>query len=146
LSQQLSQHDGPAAPAGNLFDELPVGTILDVPPPPPPPVAVIVLTFPTVGRIDCWHLVEAQVETWQALYPGLDVVAEARQALAWVLASPDRRKTSKGMERYLVNWLNRSVDRGGQRSLGFAGSPKTAGNKAAMVEFLRRRGHAVDES
>ena len=39
-----------------------------------------------------------------------DVVAEIRRAYEWILANPDRRKTAKGMRRFLFNWLSRAVD------------------------------------
>ena len=74
-----------------------------------------VLTFETVGTGDrTWPLTERQVETWQEAYPGLDVLPECRQALAWLEANPTRRKTAKGMARFLVGWLNRAQDRGGR--------------------------------
>jgi len=108
-------------------------------------VSAVVLTFPTVGKAQTWELREQQVSTWQTLFPNLDVLAECRKALAWVVANGRSRKTPAGMERYLVNWLNRSTDRGrGGGPTVIAGSLKTAGNKAAMDEILRRRGHVLD--
>jgi hypothetical protein len=75
------------------------------------------LTFPTIGPDREWVLTETQVAEWAELYPGLDVKAEARKALAWVGATPGRRKTAKGMSRFLVGWLSRAVDSGrGQRT------------------------------
>lgn len=72
-----------------------------------------VLEFPTVGLHGVvWGLTKTQITEWQALFPSLDVLAEARAALAWVQANPGRRKTSKGMLRFLVGWLTRSCDRG----------------------------------
>lgn len=56
-----------------------------------------------------WHLTAAQIAQWKALYPGLDVEAECRKALAWV--QTNNRKTARGMPRFLVGWLNRANDR-----------------------------------
>lgn len=127
-----------AAVTPSLFDALDVPEV-----PMPAPLAVVVLKFPTVGTGGAiWELREDQVAAWQALYPGLDVLGQVRQALAWIMASPDRRKTTGGMGKFLVNWLNRSVDR---PRLAGAVAPKTAGNKAGIEEFLRRRlTHGVD--
>jgi hypothetical protein len=113
---------------------------------PSPDASPVVLTFPVVGKGSGeWQLRDALVATWQALYPNLDVLAEARQALAWIHADKARRKTGGGMERFLVAWLNRSVDSSRARGPTMVtGSLKTAGNKAALQEFLRRRGHVVD--
>jgi len=70
----------------------------------------VVLEFPTFGDSRRWALTKAQVEEWRTLYPALNLLAECRQALAWIQASPDRRKTARGMKRFLVGWLNRSVN------------------------------------
>lgn len=70
-----------------------------------------VLMFPVVGAGEKhWPLREAQVAEWVEAYPGTDVLAECRRALAWVNASPAKRKTAGGMRRFLVGWLNRGVD------------------------------------
>lgn len=106
-----------------------------------PPASPIVLAFPTIGTGgSSWELREDQLAEWQALYPDLDVRGEARQALAWVQANQARRKTANGMTRYLVSWLNRAVDHARTRGPAMiTGSLKTAGNQAAIQEFLRRR-------
>lgn len=71
------------------------------------------LAFPTHGKPKVWGLTSEQLADWTGLYPNLDVLAECREALAWVLANPGRAKTASGMPRFLVNWFNRSVDRRG---------------------------------
>jgi hypothetical protein len=74
------------------------------------------LEFPTVGKGgSAYQLSEAQVAEWAGLFPTIDVKAETRKALAWVLARPNRRKTAGGMPGFLVGWLNRATD-GGVRS------------------------------
>lgn len=71
------------------------------------------LTFPTAGKPETWHLRHPQVAEWQALYEGLDVLSECRKALAWVLSLQGRKKTAGGMPKFLVGWLNRATDRRG---------------------------------
>lgn len=74
----------------------------------------VLLLFPTIGANGTeWRLRRAQVEEWQGLFPTVDVLSECRAALAWIKASPERRKTVKGMPRFLVAWFTRSVDRRG---------------------------------
>lgn len=104
----------------------------------PPAAGPSLFAFPTIGPITEWPLSEAQVAEWAALYPGLDIIAEARQALAWVKASGTHRKTARGMPQFLVNWFNRSVSRGGNRRHGSnLVSDKTAQNIAGDEEALR---------
>lgn len=76
-----------------------------------------VMMFSVVGGSDPeWALTEGQIGIWSHLFPDLDVLAECRKALAWVAADKSRRKTARGMEKFLVRWLTRATDNGGGRS------------------------------
>lgn len=78
----------------------------------PDDTSPIAMVFPTVGADGSeWRLRTKQVEEWQGLFPALDVLDEARKALAWVGAHLDRRKTRRGMPKFLVGWFTRSNDR-----------------------------------
>lgn len=66
-----------------------------------------VLVFPTSGTIRQWRLTQYQVSRWVELFPGVEVLAECRKALAWVEATPSKRKTVGGMPRFLAGWLGR---------------------------------------
>jgi uncharacterized protein YdaU (DUF1376 family) len=79
------------------------------------------LTFPTIGAHGAsWYLRETQATEWRSLFPAVDVLGEARKALAWLQANPTKRKTAKGMPRFLVAWLTRCVDRGGNSTAAVA--------------------------
>lgn len=78
--------------------------------PGPDPEPESLLSFPCDGNPGVWNLIESQVSEWSKLFPSLDILAECRKALAWSSASPDRRKTSRGMKRFLVSWLTRATD------------------------------------
>jgi len=71
----------------------------------------VVITFPTDGEVPHWHLRQAKVDRLTELFPKLDVMAEARKALAWVEANPDNRKTAGGMDRFFTGWLTRASDK-----------------------------------
>ena len=45
---------------------------------------------------------------WCTVYGDSLVRREANLARAWLLANPRRRKTVRGMDRFLVNWFNRA--------------------------------------
>jgi hypothetical protein len=86
-------------------------------PPPDPQEDPEVIGFPCAGE-PCWfQLRRSQVSAWAALYVGLDIEAECRKAAAWIDADTKRRKTAKGMKRFLVGWLGRATDRGGNGSV-----------------------------
>lgn len=89
--------------------------------------ATPLLVFPTVGTTRDWALTVTQVALWAECYPNLDILSEARQALAWLHANPGRRKTASGMPRFFVNWFNRAVNQGrGTTRVQTAGRPTVA--------------------
>jgi len=103
------------------------------------PQSPTLLTFPTVGTGgSAWALTEAQVATWQALYPGTPILAAAQKALAWIEANPGRRKTASGMPRFLVNWLNREVDRGRTTTPAATSMKRLGPNDPEYYERARR--------
>lgn len=67
-----------------------------------------ILTFPCNGDPKEWHLTQSMLNHWQTLYPDMDLTAECRKAYAWI--GSNKRKTSKGMAKFLVNWFNRAND------------------------------------
>jgi len=69
------------------------------------------LIFPCRGEPSSWGLTAEQVDKWQRLYQGLDVLAECSKALAW--AEANGSKTAGGMTRFLVKWLNRATNSSG---------------------------------
>ncbi len=42
----------------------------------------------------------------------MDILGEARKALAWITADPRRRKTAGGMKKFLVHWFGNGTQRG----------------------------------
>lgn len=75
-----------------------------------------ILTFPCDGKERTWHLTQRIVSDLSGAYPALDVLGEARKALLWVNADPARKKTAKGMLRFLAGWMGRAQDRGAGRT------------------------------
>ncbi len=91
--------------------------------PPPPTYQRAVLVFPVVGGSRTWELSQEFLETLAERYPTLDVLSEVRKAAAWIEANPARRKTAKGMPRFIVNWLNRATERPVASRLGPNNAP-----------------------
>ena len=48
---------------------------------------------------------------WLMLYPAVDVLAELRKMRGWLQANVAKRKTRKGIQRFVVNWLSREQDK-----------------------------------
>ena len=48
---------------------------------------------------------------WQALYPAVNVEQQLRSMRGWRLSNPAKRKTGRGIQRFITNWLAREQDR-----------------------------------
>ena len=71
----------------------------------------IFATFPAINAPDGYFLRKSFVDKWKTTFPGVRVESEVRAALAWCEANPTKRKTSKGILRFLVAWLMRARDK-----------------------------------
>lgn len=53
------------------------------------------------------------IDKWASLYPAVDVMQELRKMAGWLDANRTRRKTRRGIEKFINGWLAREQDKGG---------------------------------
>lgn len=58
-----------------------------------------------------YPLSQNYIDEMSGLYPNTDVMAELRKMRAWLINNPSRRKTKKGIQRFINSWLMREQDR-----------------------------------
>ena len=58
------------------------------------------------------NITQADISEWSNLFPAVDVMQELRKMRAWCIANPNRRKTPKGILRFITIWLSREQDKG----------------------------------
>lgn len=73
---------------------------------------------------------ESKISMWEETYPAVDVKQELRKMAAWLDSNPTKRKTRRGIERFINNWLSRQQDRGGS-STGSTYRDRQQGREAA---------------
>lgn len=78
-----------------------------------------------------YPVTEAFAAQMATLYPAVNVAQELRAMLGWLLTNPAKRKTRRGVERFINSWLQRCQDRGG--SSGMA-----PGRKESEREYWER--------
>ena len=61
-----------------------------------------------VTREGEWRLPEEYEEKWVQMLPKIDVGVELTKAAEWLIQNPRRRKTKRGMPRFLFAWLSRA--------------------------------------
>ena len=57
-----------------------------------------------------------KIDIWKTTYPAVDVEQELRKMVAWSHSNPTKRKTRRGVDRFINSWLAREQDRGGSRT------------------------------
>jgi hypothetical protein len=60
-----------------------------------------------------WEPEENDVIAWQRTYKKVDVHQELMAMESWLDANPAKRKTPKGIKSFIVRWLKKSDDQGG---------------------------------
>lgn len=98
----------------------------------------IVMTFPLIKRDGSHDIRQLDVDDWQELFTGIDVLQELRACLAWNIADSTRNKTSRGIRRHITGWLNRAQDRKGGRSTATGQIPTKHNVSERNKESLER--------
>ena len=57
-----------------------------------------------------------KIAIWKDTYQAVDVEQELRKMVAWAHSNPTKRKTRRGVDRFINSWLAREQDRGGSRT------------------------------
>lgn len=91
----------------------------------PPPGLVepapVVATLPLKGGGE-YEVTADHVAAWAKAFPDRDVAKELAKMRAWLTAATERRKTARGIERFVVGWLGRAeFDSGGKPGAGSGG-------------------------
>ena len=81
-----------------------------------------------------YYVSVAEVAEYKSLYPAVDVEQALRNMKGWSLSNASKRKTRKGMKRFINSWLAREQDRGGSRS----SAPSS--NTDRFAQFAQNRG------
>lgn len=62
-----------------------------------------------------YEVTQSEIDEYSELYPAVDVAQEIRVMIGWIKANPTRRKTRRGIKRFMNSWLSRAQDQGGTK-------------------------------
>lgn len=65
-----------------------------------------------------YPIYQSDIDQWQSLYPAVNVLQQLRAMSGWLDANPTKRKTRKGIRRFINSWLSKEQDRGGIKNNG----------------------------
>lgn len=60
-----------------------------------------------------YPITQKDVDEWSSLYPNVNILQELRKMKGWLDSNPTKRKTSRGIRRFINSWLSREQDKGG---------------------------------
>lgn len=64
-----------------------------------------------------WHDIYSEdIEKWMELYPAVDILQELKKMVGWLESNPKKRKTRRGISRFINNWLSNAQDKGGSKN------------------------------
>jgi len=101
-----------------------------------PSPAPAVLTIPLLGQNKEHPIIQADIDQWQELFPGIDVAQKLREIKAWNLANPNNRKTKSGIKKHIVSWLTKEQNKARREDPRSTESQKTV--TIPSEEFLKR--------
>ncbi|WP_258089856.1 YdaU family protein [Serratia liquefaciens] len=71
----------------------------------------VFITLPLNDETE-FPVTESMLAEYGELYPSVDVRQELRNQRGWLLSETSRRKTKRGIKRFITGWLAREQDRG----------------------------------
>lgn len=82
----------------------------------PEELPIIMLPLNTGGE---YPIYQRDVDTFSELYPAVDVLQAMRGMKGWLMTNPTKRKTKRGIGRFINSWLAREQDKGGKNTVGY---------------------------
>lgn len=62
-----------------------------------------------------YNVPKENIEVYKRLYPAVDVEQALRNMIGWCMGNPTRRKTRRGVKRFITGWLSGDQDEGKTR-------------------------------
>lgn len=109
-------------------------------PPHAPPVVSLILNDKSLHDV-----FQSDIDGWAELYPAVDIMQELKKMKGWLESNPTKRKTKRGISRFINSWLARTQDSGGGRTNQSGGSYKNQTSQmlndsySMMDEWARKK-------
>ena len=57
-----------------------------------------------------YDITQIMIDEYAELYPNVDILSELRKMKGWLIANPTRRKTKRGIARFINSWISKEQD------------------------------------
>lgn len=119
-----------------------IGANAPISPEPAKAAPAVVIGLPTVSDGD-YPVSESDIAEWASAFPAVDVPQQLAVARQWLIANPTRRKTKRGMRKFIVSWLDRRQNSGPAPQRSATGPPP--GRRMNAVEAKRALWDQINE-
>ncbi len=85
-----------------------------------------------------WKPSEVLFAEYVRLYPNVDVKQQFNEMRGWCLSNPAKRKTRRGITRFVNSWLSRQQDRGGKCSTPISNKFNSFPKNSYDIESIER--------
>lgn len=65
-----------------------------------------------------YPIFQCDIDTFAELYPAVDILQAMRGMKGWLITNQTKRKTKRGIGRFINSWLAREQDKGGTKPVG----------------------------
>lgn len=89
-----------------------------------PPAVKAVIDLPATSN-DLVSVTDADIAEWRDAFPAVDVMQQLRSMRQWLIANPTKRKTKRGMRKFVVAWLAKRQDQGNHIIAGQPPPPRS---------------------
>lgn len=79
------------------------------PPSDSPPPSDVVVSIPLVDKTE-FQVNQEMIDEWKVSFPAVDIVGSLLRMRAWSNANPANKKTSRGVNAFIVRWLGKEQD------------------------------------
>lgn len=74
------------------------------------PIEPLVIQLPLNDK-SVYDVTQSMIDEYAELYPNVDMLNEFRKMKGWLIANPKKRKTKRGIARFINNWLSIEQDK-----------------------------------
>lgn len=85
-----------------------------------------------------YPITQSNITEWTNLYPAVDVMQSLRNMKGWCISNPAKRKTRKGIQRFINNWLASEQNKGGTARYGTPQPAQRASGLDGYTDMTRR--------
>lgn len=71
------------------------------------------ISIPLISNEE-FPIYQYHIDEWKTAYPAVDVLQALRAMRQWCLSNPRKRKTERGVRRFITGWLERLQNKGGK--------------------------------